>query len=351
MLSDEARAVLEDPRMAADLAGLRYVSDEEIGGISRRKRGGGFSYHAPDGRLVRDRQVLARIRALAIPPAWTSVWISPFADAHLAATGRDAKGRKQYRYNPAFVEVRDEAKFQHVLRFVEALPALRRTVADDMALRGMPRNKVLATIVCLLEATLIRIGNEHYARENGSFGLTTLRDRHVTVSGSELRFLFPGKSGKLWRLRLNNRRVARVIRACQELPGQHLFQYRDDAGALQRVSSNDVNDYLRAATGHDITAKDFRTWAGTVAAATALQAIDSDSGGANKKQVRAALGKVAALLGNTIAVCRKCYVHPEIFAAYEEGALRLPDAEAKDGLEAVECAVYALLKRRMRQMH
>ena len=347
---EDAAAALANPSIAASAAGLRYVSDDDTAGISRRKSGKGFAYFAPDGALVRDKFVLSRIRALAIPPAWKAVWISPFADTHLAATGRDAKGRKQYRYNAEFVSIRDTAKYEHLIAFAEALPHLREAVAGHMGLRGGPREKVLATVVHLLETTLIRIGNEDYAKDNGSFGLTTLRNHHVRVHGSELRFLFQGKSGKTWRLNINNRRVAKVIRACQDLPGQHLFQYLDEKGETQKVTSNDVNDYLRDITGRDITAKDFRTWAGTVEVAISLDMLQKESGLALKKHVRTALERAAHRLGNTIAICRKCYVHPAILRSYEAGtfALDLPENEfavAGGALTQAERAVLSFLKR------
>src|ERR1700744_5772367 len=273
MFLEQSEQLRSDPQRAASYAGLRYVSDDETPGITPHPHGAGFSYRGRDGRPV-DRATVKRIRALAIPPAWTSVWISPFPDAHLAATGRDAKGRKQYRYNPEFLEIRNTAKFGHLIAFAESLPKIREAIDGHIAMRGMKREKVIATIIALLEQTNIRIGNEDYVKENGSFGLTTLRDKHVRVHGSELRFLFKGKSGKTWRLSITNRRVAKVIHACQELPGQNLFQYEDEDGALQKVTSGDVHDYLREVSGRDVTAKDFRTWAGTVLAANALSKLD-----------------------------------------------------------------------------
>lgn len=343
---------LADPETAALSAGLRYVSDDETPGISRVKKGKGFAYRAADGTLVKDEKTLSRIKALVLPPAWEQVWISPSNNTHLAATGRDAKGRKQYRYNPEFVQVRDGAKYDHVLGFAAVLPKIRKTVSEHLALRGMPREKVIATIVSLLEQTLIRVGNEGYVKENGSFGLTTLRNRHVRVTGSSLHFLFHGKSGKTWRLSVNNRRVAKVVRSCQELPGQLLFQYQDEDGHPQKISSHDVNAYLREIADFDVTAKDFRTWAGTVRAATALHEISREDMPL-KKQLRGALEIVSEQLGNTIAVCRKCYVHPAIFVAHEEGALKLRIGAADDGedesedLTAEERAVLNFLKRRL----
>jgi DNA topoisomerase-1 len=349
---EQSQQVFADPQIAAAVAGLRYVSDEDTAGISRHRHGAGFTYVAPDGETVRDKALIARIRSLAIPPAWTSVWISPLANAHLAATGRDAKGRKQYRYNPEFLEIRGTAKHEHVLAFAQVLPKIRQAVSEHLALRGMPREKVLATVVALLEETLIRVGNEGYVKQNGSFGLTTLRNRHVHVAGSELRFLFHGKSGKTWKLNIRNRRVARIIRACQELPGQHLFQYQDAEGSLQKISSSDVNAYLREITGRDITAKEFRTWAGTVEAAAALHAMSADGAPPLKKHTREALEHVAARLGNTVTICRKSYVHPEIIAAYEAGALSLHIRASKQddepGLSPVERAVLAFLRARLK---
>src|SRR5215218_8318368 len=251
-----------DPRDAAETAGLLYVSDEEPG-IRRGKSGTGFTYTKPDGKKVEDKATLKRIHSLAIPPAYTDVWICAKPNGHIQATGRDAKGRKQYRYHPAFREVRESAKYEHMMAFAAALPSIRAKLAEHMALRGLPREKVLATVVHLLENTLIRVGNDDYAKANKSYGLTTLRDPHVKVDGSELRFQFKGESGKMWRLRVKDRRVAKIVKACQDLPGQDLFQYLDENGERKDVTSADVNAYLKEITGRDITAKDFRTWAGT----------------------------------------------------------------------------------------
>ncbi len=311
--------------------------------------GAASPYRGADGRAIRDAAFLRRVRGLAIPPAWTGVWISPDADAHLAATGRDAKGRKQYRYNPAFVEVRGLAKFGHLIAFAEVLPKIRKTVDWHLGLRGMPREKVLATVVALLEQTLIRVGNEDYAKQNGSFGLTTLRNRHVHVTGSELRFLFKGKSGKTWRLSVKNRRVAKIVRACQELPGQNLFQYLDDDGKPQKITSSDVNAYLREAAGREVTAKDFRTWAGTVDAALAFHRLE---GPPLKKHVREVVTQVAERLGNTPTICRKCYIHPDIIEAYEAGELSLgrhvdKDDDDETALDRAERATLRFLKSRL----
>lgn len=344
-----------DPREAAEAAGLHYVSDEQPG-IRREQAGELFAYFKDNGDPVRDDATLERIRKLAIPPAWTDVWICPRANGHVQATGRDARGRKQYRYHPQFREVREETKYGKMLEFAKALPAIRATLAHDMALRGLPREKVLATVVHLLETTLIRVGNDDYARENKSYGLTTLRNRHVKVEGTQLKFQFKGKSGKTWQLAVKNPRVAKVVRACQDLPGQELFQYLDEEGEVRRVTSSDVNAYLRDIAGSDITAKDFRTWAGTVLAALALQELERiDPDAAQKKQLKAAIERVAAKLGNTPTICRKCYVHPEIISAYTEGALALQvkqraDEQLRENLASLkpeEAAVLALLEARL----
>ncbi len=333
----------QDPQKAAAAAGLRYVSDEGLAGITRHGAPGRFQYRRPDGKPVRDKATLNRIKALVIPPAWKQVWIAPYPNAHLMATGRDARGRKQYRYHPGFAAVRDADKYAHLAHFATSLPAIRRRLKQDMARPGLPREKILATIVTLLEQTLIRIGNEDYARANNSFGLTTLRNRHVKVKGAELRFLFKGKSGKQWSLSVQDRRVARVIRSCQELPGQHLFEYRDSDGAVHAVSSTDVNAYLREIADAEVSAKDFRTWAGTVKAAMALR----DMGESSKKAVRAVVAAVAEELGNTVAVCRKCYIHPGIITAFEAGSLKLRvPARGRGGLRPAEIAVLAYLRRR-----
>ncbi|HZQ39180.1 MAG TPA: hypothetical protein VFA87_00250 [Rhizomicrobium sp.] len=335
-----------DTREAAKAVGLRYVSDQQ-GGISRVGAPGRFRYRGPDGKWIRDRQTLARIKRLAIPPAWTQVWIAPSPDAHLQATGRDARGRKQYRYHPDFAQVRDAVKYAHLVEFAEALPALRRRLKRDLGQAGLPREKILAAVVTLLEQTLIRVGNEDYARANNSFGLTTLRNRHVKVKGGEVRFLFKGKSGKQWSLSLHDRRVAKVVRSCQELPGQHLFEYRGEDGAVHAITSSDVNDYLRQITGRDISAKDFRTWAGTVKAAMGFRELN---GAFTKRALRAVITAVAEELGNTIAVCRKCYIHPGVLAGFETGSLKLKvPARGRDGLGAQELAVLAYLKRLARR--
>jgi DNA topoisomerase-1 len=344
-----------DPAAAARAVGLRYVCDA-IAGITRRRAGRAFSYRDPDGRLIRDRAELARIKRLAIPPAWSDVWICLDGKGHLQATGRDARGRKQYRYHPDWRTIRDAAKFDRMLAFARALPRLRARVAEDQARRGLPREKVLATVVRLLEVTLIRVGNQEYARENRSYGLTTMRDRHVDFAGAELVFEYRGKGGRRHRTSLRDRRLARIVRSCQELPGQHLFQYIDEEGERQAVDSTDVNAYLQEITGEPFTAKDFRTWAGTMLASLALGELESfDTEAAAKRNVTRAIEQVAARLGNTAAVCRKSYIHPEIVACYLDGSLlgllqgRVEQVLREDlaGLRSEEAAVLALLQQRL----
>jgi DNA topoisomerase-1 len=344
-----------DPKGAAESAGLKYVTDDRPG-IRRIKAGNGFTFTRPDGSRLSEPNAIARIKSLAIPPAWTEVWICPFTDGHIQATGRDAKGRKQYRYHPRFREIRDSTKYEHVVAFAEALPSIRSTVREHMALRGLPREKVLATVVHLLETTLIRVGNDDYAKQNKSYGLTTLKNRHVAVDGYEVRFRFTGKSGKQWSLRIRDRRIAKIIRACQDLPGQELLQYLDENGDPQDVTSSDVNAYLKEITGKDVTAKDFRTWAGTVLAAMALNEVKSfDSAAEAKRNMRAAIENVAARLGNTPTICRKCYVHPEVLTSYLDGKLVLEikaavENELRDelaGLKPEEAAVLAMLRGRL----
>ncbi len=300
-------------------AGLIYVSDAEPG-IERKRAGHGFSYIGPDGTPIRDRAERRRIRSLAIPPAWTDVWICPSPHGHLQATGRDAKGRKQYRYHPRYREVRDETKFDRMLAFSRVLPAIRERVERDLSRDGLPREKVLATVVRLLEKTLIRIGSDVYARENRSYGLTTMRRRHVEVSGSKLRFEFRGKSGVMRSVAITDRRIASIVQHCQTLPGQELFQYLDDRGRRQKVDSGDINAYLRQVSGQEYTAKDFRTWAGTIAAATKLRELGPAS---TQRETQANIVKaidfVAERLGNTRAVCRKYYVHPRVIESYRRG--------------------------------
>jgi DNA topoisomerase-1 len=344
---------IPDPRDAADSAGLSYVTDERPG-ILRRRAGKGFAYQLPTGGPVRDAATLKRIRSLAVPPAWRQVWICPQAEGHIQATGRDERGRKPYRYHPRWREVRDATKYHRLLEFARTLPAIRARVAEDMARPGLPREKVLATMVHLLETTLIRVGNDEYARENDSHGLTTLRSDHV--EGAALRFEFRGKGGRPWRLSLRDRRVARIVRALQDLPGQELFQYRDAEGVPRAVGSADVNAYLRGIAGPEVTAKDFRTWAGTVPAALALRGCERfDSQAAAKRNLRAAIERVAARLGNTSTICRQCYVHPEVLDGYLDGAFaaqagEAAEAEPREALPALrpeEAAVLAFLQARL----
>jgi DNA topoisomerase-1 len=352
--ADQVQTIV-DPRDAALSVGLRYVSDTRPG-IRRKKVGKGFAYIRSDGSKLTDASVLSRIKSLAIPPAWTDVWISPWADGHVQATGRDAKGRKQYRYHPRFREIRESTKYEHVVAFADALPGIRNTVREHMALRGLPREKVLATVVHLLETTLIRIGNDDYAKQNNSYGITTLKNQHVAVAGNEVRFRFAGKSGKQWSLRIRDRRIAKIIKACQDLPGQELLQYVDEQGNVQDVTSSDVNAYLKEITGRDITAKDFRTWAGTVLAAMALSEMQSfDNGAQAKRNLRSAIEKVAARLGNTPTICRKCYVHPEVLNSYLDRNLVVEikseiESELREvlpGLKPEEAAVLAMLRGRL----
>ena len=355
MLDLDATEAVVDPKEAAESAGLLYVTDA-VPGIKRLKTAKHFRYVASNGDKLADPIVLSRIRSLAIPPAWTEVWICPRNNGHIQATGRDAKGRKQYRYHARFREVRESTKYQHMLAFATSLPMIRKNVGQHLTLQGLPREKVLATVVHLLETTLIRVGSDEYARSNKSYGLTTLKNRHVEVDGSALRFNFKGKSGKVWRLNVTDRRIAKVIRACQELPGQELFEYLDEEGQSRDVTSSAVNEYLREVSGEDITAKDFRTWHGTVLAALALQEFEKfDSHAGAKKNIRQAIERVAARLGNTPTICRKCYIHPEVLTTYVEGSLLL---EVKDNVEAElreelahlkpeEAAVLTLLQSRL----
>lgn len=346
-------AVFVDPVESAKAAGLRYVTDDEPG-IRRLKRGKGFTYVDPQGNVVRSPKDLERIRKLAIPPAWTDVWICPRANGHLQATGRDAKGRKQYRYHADWREVRDETKFGRMMAFGEALTKIRERIDRDMSLRGLPREKVVATVVKLLETTLIRVGNKEYVKQNNSFGLTTLRDQHVDVEGSKLRFEFRGKSGKEHSVEIQDRRLARIVKQCRDLPGQKLFQYLDEKGERQSVSSEDVNAYLKETTGEDFTAKDFRTWGGTVLALSALLEIGScETEKEANKAVVETIKRVAGQLGNRPAICRKYYVHPAILETFLEGSLPQalqdvvedsPDVDDRTGLRRLEAQVLCLLK-------
>jgi len=338
------RRIALDPGEAADAASLRYVSDARPG-IQRIRHGRAFWYVNGNGEPVQDLPTLRRIRSLAIPPAWTQVWICPVAHGHIQAVGRDARGRKQYRYHARWRAVRDEAKFDRVIQFGRALPAIRERVEKDLALPGLSREKVLASVVRLLETTLIRIGNAEYARANRSYGLTTLRTRHVTVEGARLRFEFRGKGGKHHTVDVSDRLLARVVRRCQDLPGHELFQYLDEDGQRQAIDSADVNIYLREVCGEEFTAKDFRTWGGTVLAAQALAAPSEEADG--RRRLTGAIVEVASRLGNTPTICRKCYIHPDIVAAHADGELAegLGGRESS-GLSAEEAAVLRLLERR-----
>jgi DNA topoisomerase-1 len=334
---------------AAKEAGLQYVSDDRPG-YTRRASNGEFDYLDTQGKQIRDEQRLLRIKRLAIPPAWNDVWICPSANGHIQATGRDARRRKQYRYHERWREIRDENKFGRLADFAKALPNIRRRVAKDLKLPGLPRQKVLAVVVRLLERTFIRVGNEEYARENKSFGLTTMKNRHVTVKGASLRFRFRGKSRRQHEVDVTDRRIAKIVAKCQDLPGQDLFQYVNDDGEVRDVTSQDVNDYLREITNEDFTAKDFWTWAGTLLAALALNSQESfETKKQAKANIKAAICAVAELLGNTPAICRKCYVYPAIIEAYLSGAqiAALGQAiknSAKINLHAVERAVLKSLR-------
>src|SRR5712692_1544635 len=306
-------------RQAVTRAGLHYVTDG-FAGIRRRRSGTGWSYYAPNGARIRDPRTRKRLNALAIPPAWTDVWICPDPNGHIQATARDARGRKQYRYHPSYREARDKSKFRRILEFSEVLPDIRDRVERDLRSRDLSRRQILATVVRLLDRTLIRVGNDEYARENRSFGLTTLRGRHVQIKGATLRFSFRGKSGIQHDVAITDRRLARIVQQCQDLPGQELFQYLDTKGKRQTISSDDVNAYLREITGRDLTAKDFRTWAGTMLAARELCSMGPAASAreAERNMIRA-IDAVAKRLGNTRAVCRKYYVHPGLVRAYLQG--------------------------------
>jgi DNA topoisomerase-1 len=326
---------------AARAAGLSYVNDGDPG-LTRVKTAGGFGYRDPDGRPVKDDRTLERIRRLAIPPAWTEVWICLRANGHIQAVGRDARGRKQYRYHPDWRAARDESKYGRLVAFGRALPKLRRRIEADLKRSGLPREKVLAAVVRLLEITLIRVGNPEYARANKSFGLTTLRDRHAKITSSGASFEFRGKSGKVHQTGFQDRRLARVVKACQDVPGQRLFQYLDEDGARHAVESADVNAYLREAMGEDFSAKDFRTWAGTVGAARTLLLQDPPADAAEAKAaVNRCVKVVSGVLGNTPAVCRACYIHPAVFDAFTAEGLPL---KVSDDSRAFELSVLKFLE-------
>ena len=345
----------KDPELSAKAAHCRYVDDSGPG-IARATSEKGFRFVGVDGKTMKRPEVLARIKALVIPPAWTKVWICPDEDGHIQATGRDLRGRKQYRYHARFREVREETKYERMMQFAEALPTIRARIDVALSKPGLAREKLLATVVRLLEITLIRVGNEEYARDNGSFGLTTMRTRHVDITNTSVKFRFRGKSGKEHAVKVHDRRLARVVGRCNDLPGEVLFQYLDEAGERHSVESNDVNDYLHAISGAEFTAKDFRTWAGTVLAARALKALEAfDTKAAAKKNIVEAVKNVSSRLGNTPSVCRKCYVHPQIFDAYLDGHLvavlqQRAEQELRDSLAALsseEAAVLVLLRDRL----
>jgi len=347
-----------DPVAAAQQAHLRYVTDADPG-ITRHKARNGFDYRLPDGGLVRDIETLRRIRSLVIPPAWTDVWICLRPNGHLQATGRDQRGRKQYRYHPRWREVRDEAKYGKLLVFAKALPLIRARVEADLKRRGLPRERVLAAIVRLMELTFFRVGNTEYAKANKSFGLTTLRDRHVAIEGGNIHISFRGKSGKQHETDINDRRLARIVKDCRDVPGYELFQYIDNEGEQRTVDSADVNEYLREITGEDITAKDFRTWAATHLAAQALREFERfDSEAKRKKAIVDAVKKVATHLGNTPAICRRSYIHPAVLDGYLDGSLLAGLAnqtqryleENIHGMKPEEAAVTAFLRLRLDEL-
>lgn len=345
------RSAAEEPEQAAREAGLRYLLDDAAG-ITRKRSGKGFSYNDPGGGLIRDAAERDRLNALAIPPAWTDVWISPRADAHLLATGRDSEGRKQYRYHPDWRAIRDEAKYARLIPFARALPRIRERVDEHLATSGLPREKVLAAVVRLLELSLIRVGNEQYVRSNDSYGLTTMRDRHVEVDGPTIRFEFRGKGGKRHEVDVRDRRLARIVRQCRDVPGYELFQYYDESGEKRAIGSGEVNEYLQEISGEEFTAKDFRTWAGTLHATAALlecKPCESEQDG--RIRINECAGIVAERLGNTPAICKSCYIHPVVFERYLDGTLAglLDGGAAKrpkvEGLAAEERALLGLLER------
>lgn len=317
------------PAPLAAGADLTYVHDTDPG-IRRRRAGGGFYFVGPGGERLNDPDALSRIRSLAIPPAWTDVWISPDPNGHIQATGRDARGRKQYRYHPGWMTCRDEAKFSSLVPFAESLPRLRDRIDGDLRRRGLPRERVIASVVWLLDRTLIRVGNEIYTRQNKSFGLTTLRERHVEVEGAQMRFSFIGKSGKEWRLKLTDRRIAGIVQRIEELPGQHLFKYLDEDGGSRAVHSQDVNLYIQEAIGTGFSSKHFRTWGATTHAAMLLAYTERpDAKAAQKHVLNELVDAVAAKLNNTRTVCRRCYIHPQVISAWEEGSLAGEVAELR----------------------
>ena len=354
--TSEPPAIVLDPVAAARAAKLRYVSDRKPG-FTRKRVDDGFEFFDTDGSKITDEATIARIKKLAIPPAYTDVWICRDPNGHLQAVGRDARGRKQYRYHPNWRAVRDENKYGKMLVFGRVLPTIREQVGKDLSLPGLPKRKVLAAIVALLEKTMMRVGNAEYAKENKSYGLTTLRNRHARVRGSRVTFDFRGKHGIEHHIDLQDRRLARVVERCRDLPGQDLFQYLDEQGERRSIGSEDVNEYLHEIAGEDITAKDFRTWAATTLAAATLAELERfDTKAATKKVVLEAVEGVAKRLGNTPAICRKCYIHPAVFEGYLDGSLaeglkqradELLGQPAASGLTAQEVALTAFLSRRL----
>ncbi len=347
--------LVSDSAEAAEEAGLRYVSDDKPG-YTRKAKAGDFEYYDTTGKLITDEAKLLRIKRLAIPPAYTDVWICPTGNGHLQATGRDARGRKQYRYHEKWREARDETKYDRMLIFGAALSKIRRRVEEDLGLTGLPKNKVLATIISIMERTFIRVGNEEYAKSNKSYGLTTMRNKHVKVTGSTLRFNFRGKSGVTHEVDVADRRLARIVKKLQDLPGQEVFGYVDEEGTVRNITSQDVNDYLQEITSEDFTAKDFRTWAGTVLVAVALNTVEkAETKKEAKQQIKTAVTAVAKILGNTPAICRKCYVHPAVLETYLTGNMidglkRKTDealAENSPDLRSVEAAVMKFLQERL----
>jgi DNA topoisomerase-1 len=344
-----------DPLSSAKKAKLHYTSDTEPG-IARKRRGKSFKYYDPTGELIDDSATLQRIKQLAIPPAYSQVWICLSAKGHLQATGRDARGRKQYRYHQEWRAIRERTKYHHMLAFGHALPTIRQRIKADLELPGLPKQKVLATVAKLLESTLIRVGNVEYSRDNNSYGLTTLRKKHVDITGSTVSFDFKGKSGKDWSIHVFDKKIAKIIKRCEEIPGHQLFKYLDENDEKHLIDSSDVNNYLQEISGLDITAKDFRTWAGTVLATIALKEFaEFDSAAQAKKNVVQAIESVAKKLGNTPTICRKCYIHPNVINTYLEGDLQrhlqedITDilANSLDSLSPEEAAVLAFLKKKL----
>lgn len=347
------------PQDIAAEIGLRYVNDSKPG-FTRKPSGKHFDYFDKDGKKITDEKIISRIQSIGIPPAYKDVWISPTANGHIQATGKDARGRKQYRYHTKWRSTRDENKFDHILHFGDVLPKIRQQVEADLKLSGLPKNKVLACVITLMEKTLIRVGNAEYAKNNQSYGLTTLRRKHIKVIGAKISFEFTGKSGKNWNLSVNDRRIATIVNKCADIPGHELFKYIEEDGSKKDVTSSDVNTYLKEISGENFTAKDFRTWSGTILAALALTEFEKyDSEAQAKKNVVRAIEHVAKQLGNTPAICRKCYIHPLILESYLSGDLanafgKEIDQKMKadyEVLTAEEIMVLAFLKKRLKEIN